>query len=77
MSDTPASRSPRQSIVLRTRQMLTALLRREAELRSGPQPTVQNNNGHTYRVALCMGKSQDFYAIGKWYKVVRLLNIHQ
>lgn len=73
MSNTPASRSPRQSIIDRTRHMLTGLLRREAELRGGPRPTVHNTDGHTYRVALCMGKSQDFYAIGKWYKIVSFL----
>lgn len=77
MSDTPASRSPRQSIILRTREMLTVLLRREAELRGGPRPTVQNSNGHSYQVSLCMGKSNDFYAIGKWYKVVSLLVISE
>ena len=77
MSNNSASGSPRKSIIDRTRQKITSLLRREAELRAGPCPAVKNDDGHTYRVALCMGKSQDFYAIGKWYKVVRLLNIHQ
>ncbi|KJA15055.1 hypothetical protein HYPSUDRAFT_208178 [Hypholoma sublateritium FD-334 SS-4] len=69
MSNTPASRSPRQSIIDSTRNKLASLLRTEAELRAGPRPAVQNSDGHLYRVALCMGKSQDFYAIGKWYKI--------
>lgn len=77
MSNTSASGSPRQSIINRTRQKIAGLLRREADLRAGPRPAVKNSDGHLYRVALCMGKSQDFYAIGKWYKIVSLLNIYK